>query len=208
ATWDPNGDHLYFISAREFAPQISQSEFNFATNRMSQIYALALRNDTKHPFPYEDDQVTILVDRPDPSGSPTPTPTPTPTPSTTPVKAERIDFDGIVDRAVKVPLPADNYAGLSANKGHLVYVISPPFYYGRGPGVQASLRVFSMKDRQETSLQQPVSGYALSSDGTKLLAGTGGSGYTLIDANPGGERTKKTVSVSGLVTEIDPAQEW
>src|SRR5690606_14878937 len=77
----------------------------------------------------------------------------------------------------------------------------------RGPGVQASLRIFSMKDRKETALQQPVSGYALSADGTKLLAGTGGSGYTLIDANPGGERTKKTVSVSGLVTEIDPAQE-
>ncbi len=206
ATWDPNGDYLYFLSAREFAPQISQSEFNYATNRMTQVYALPLRKGVKHPFPYEDDQVTILADKADASASPTPTPTPEATPKPRPT--ERIDFDGIVERAVKVPLPAENYAGLAANKGHLIYAVAPPFYYGRGPGVQASLRIFSMKDRKETALQQPVSGYALSSDGTKLLAGTGGSGYTLIDANPGGERTKKTVSVSGLVTEIDPAQEW
>ena len=36
----------------------------------------------------------------------------------------------IEGRAVKAPLGADNYAGLSANKGNLIYS-SKPFYYGR-----------------------------------------------------------------------------
>jgi tricorn protease len=31
--WDPEGNYLYFISTREYAPQLSQIEFNFATNR-------------------------------------------------------------------------------------------------------------------------------------------------------------------------------
>ena len=31
--WDPQGNYLYFLSDREFAPQISQIEFNYATNR-------------------------------------------------------------------------------------------------------------------------------------------------------------------------------
>jgi tricorn protease len=31
--WDPQGNYLYFLSDREFAPQISNIEFNFATNR-------------------------------------------------------------------------------------------------------------------------------------------------------------------------------
>ena len=31
--WDPQGNYLYFLSDREFAPQISQVEFNYATNR-------------------------------------------------------------------------------------------------------------------------------------------------------------------------------
>ncbi len=57
--WDPQGNYLYFISNREFAPQISNVEFNYATNRDSYIYALALRKDVKHPFPPESDEVSI-----------------------------------------------------------------------------------------------------------------------------------------------------
>ena len=49
--WDPQGDYIYFLSDREFAPQISQIEFNYATNRDAYIYAMSLRKDVKHPFP-------------------------------------------------------------------------------------------------------------------------------------------------------------
>src|SRR5205823_2308678 len=57
--WDPAGSYLYFISNREFAPQISNVEFNYATNRDSYIYAMALRKDVKNPFPPESDEVSI-----------------------------------------------------------------------------------------------------------------------------------------------------
>ena len=57
--WDPTGSYLYFISTREFAPQISTVEFNYATNRDSYIYAMALRKDVKHPFPPESDEVAM-----------------------------------------------------------------------------------------------------------------------------------------------------
>ena len=36
---------LYFLSDHEFLPQLSSVEFNFATNRTTQIYAMALRKD-------------------------------------------------------------------------------------------------------------------------------------------------------------------
>jgi tricorn protease len=57
--WDPAGDYLYYLSDREFAPQISSIEFNYALNRETNIYALALRKDVKHPFPAESDEVTV-----------------------------------------------------------------------------------------------------------------------------------------------------
>src|SRR5205814_8656400 len=57
--WDTTGNYLYFISNREFAPQISNVEFNYATNRDNYIYALALRKEVKHPFPPESDEVSI-----------------------------------------------------------------------------------------------------------------------------------------------------
>ncbi|MFN2499940.1 MAG: DPP IV N-terminal domain-containing protein, partial [Pyrinomonadaceae bacterium] len=69
--WDPQGNYLYFLSDREFQPQISQIEFNYATNRTSYIYAMALRKDVKHPFPPESDEVTISKpDEPKPKDTP------------------------------------------------------------------------------------------------------------------------------------------
>ncbi|MGH9818662.1 MAG: S41 family peptidase, partial [Pyrinomonadaceae bacterium] len=195
--WDPSGDYLYFISAREFAPQISNSEFNYATNRMGEIYALALRKDSKNPFPYESDEVAISDDK---KANVTPAPKPVDVP-------ERIDFDGIETRATKAPLPADNYGGLAVNKGNLIYVVQAPFYYGRGPETQSSLRIFSLKDRKETTLLQPAGGYAISSDGSKLLCPSIG-GFSVLDASSNGDKTRKPLATSGLITEIDPVQEW
>jgi tricorn protease len=200
--WDPNGNYLYFLSSREFAPQISNSEFNYATNRMDQVYALALRADTKNPFPYESDEVSVgEAKKPDVS------PSPAPSPAAANLTAEQIDFDGIEKRATKVPLPAENYAGLSANKGNLIYLVTPPFYYGRGADTQPSLRIYSLKDRKETTLLTPVGGFAISSDGNKIFTTSGGQ-YVVLDASPSGDKSRKSVSVSGLVTEIDPAAEW
>ncbi len=61
--WDPSGNYLYFLSDHEFAPLISGVEFNYATNRSTQVYALALRKDVKHPFPYESDEVSIAEEK-------------------------------------------------------------------------------------------------------------------------------------------------
>jgi tricorn protease len=49
--WHPGGDYLYFMANHEFQPQISQIEFDFATNRARGIFVMALRKDVKNPFP-------------------------------------------------------------------------------------------------------------------------------------------------------------
>ena len=36
--WDPEGNYLYFLSVHDFAPLISQVEFNFALNRSAGIF--------------------------------------------------------------------------------------------------------------------------------------------------------------------------
>ena len=54
--WAPNGELLYFLSAREYQPLISTIEFNFATDRQTGIFALALRKGVKNPFGVRDDE--------------------------------------------------------------------------------------------------------------------------------------------------------
>lgn len=199
-TWDPNGGYLYFLSDREYAPLIGNTEFNYASNRSDLVYALALKKDSKNPFPPESDEVAIVEEKKESSPAPSPSPTSAPAP-------ERIDFDGIENRAAKAPLGADNYGNLNAVKGHLVYAIGSPFYYGRQAETQSSVRVYSLKDRKETTLLTGTGALGLSADGTKLISVLQGT-YLTMEANPQGERSRKNISTSGLVAEIDPAKEW
>jgi tricorn protease len=217
--WEPQGNYLYFLSDREFTPQLSNIEFNFATNRPTYIYALTLRKDVKHPFPPESDEVTISKtdEAPKPAASPA-ADKPAEAPATPPAEAKpeaapkppatlTIDFDGIMNRVARAPLGADNYFGLSAKTGHLLYIVGGAGYYGRGGDRNASLRIYALKDRKETTLVDDIRGYLLSDDGAKVLV-IQRSGYNLYDATPQGERSRKAVATSGLYVDRVPAEEW
>jgi len=239
-TWDPQGAYLYFLADREFQPQISQVEFNYATNRTSYVYALALRKDVKHPFPPESDEVTVTKpeeaakpkgtppgeepkppakdinkelkepakEQASPEASPTPAATPGESkPDAKPPATMSIDFDGIVRRVARVPVGADNYGGLSAKTGHLIYAIGSAFYYGRSGDRPTVLKIFAFKDRKETTIAEDIRGYVLSDDGSKLLVAQG-PGYNLYDATPQGDKTRKPVATTGLVVDRVPSEEW
>lgn len=195
--WGPEGDYLYYLSDRDFQPQLSSIEFNYALNRETGIFAMALRKDTAHPFPPASDEVTIAKE-----GAETPKPS-APKPS----DDLAIDFDGLGARTARVPLPGDNYAGLTTAEGRLLYMVMPAAYYGRETDRQASLRIYSLKDRKETTLVQDVEGYALSHDGKKVLVSRPRE-WNLYDATPEGEKTRKQVSTANMMYDRVPRQEW
>ncbi len=220
--WDPQGNYLYFLSDREFLPQLSSVEFNFATNRMTYIYAMALRKDVKHPFPPESDEVTVAKsaseDGPKPAASPAgEAPAAAPNPEAAAAKPAdaapkppaplTIDFDGISSRVARAPIGADNYFGLAAKPGFLLYVTGGAGYYGRQGDRTANLKLYSLKDRKETTLAEDIRGYTMSDDGSKVLVAQG-PGYNLYDATPTGDRSRKAVSTSGLYVDRVPAEEW
>lgn len=121
----------------------------------------------------------------------------------------RIDWEGLAGRVARVPLDADNYAGLSAKKGHLLYARTGPFYYGRPSDIQTSLHIYSLEDREAKLLAENIQGYALSADGSKVLVRHGGGGgFALYDATTGGKDSKKTVSTAGLSVSVEPREEW
>ena len=100
-----------------------------------------------------------------------------------------IDFDGLERRVARVPVEAANYAGVAALEGHLLYVTGPPFYYGRQADVKSALKLYSFKDRKETSLLDDVSQLALSADRKKILVRQGPAGLTMDATTAGGAAT-------------------
>jgi tricorn protease len=196
AVWDPDGNYLYFLSNHDFAPMISQVEWNFATNRQADIYAMALRKDVKNPFPPESDEVTIVKDdaKKDEKKDDKP-------------KDLVIDFGGIESRVAKVPVEGNNFGGLAVKSGFLLYSINPTPYYGRQSDGKPSVRIYSIKDRKETTLMEDAGNFIVSHDGSKLLV-RAGNAFTIMDATAAGAASKKAVSTANLYVDRVPAQEW
>ncbi|HMA22022.1 MAG TPA: S41 family peptidase, partial [Gemmatimonadaceae bacterium] len=213
-SWDPNGNFIYFLSDREYQPQISTTEFNYATARTTGIFALALRKDVKQPFPMESDEVTV-----DTAAKAQPKPAPA-APAATPPKTEstgkdavaapktdmRIDFDGIESRVARVPIEDDNISDVIATKEQLIYSIRPAFYYGRSGERRPVLSTFNLKDRKISVLLDNAPSYAFSADRKKVMVNAGGYGVYDVGANAAASR--KGVSTSGLIVDRVPREEW
>ena len=221
--WDPEGNYLYFLADRGYPPLLSDWEFNYAIESDIEIFAMSLRKDVKHPFPPQSDEVTLdgdtgsasdgaksakdakdAKDAQDAKDGKSKGDKDSKKKTITPIK---IDFDGLAQRVTRVPVDAANLTALMAKEEHLLFLSGGPQYYGRDAAQKTALKVFSIKDREATTLADDVDAYALSADGSKLLAHQG-TDYNLYDATPKGKDSKKKVSTAELMVDRVPAQEW
>ncbi len=202
--WDTEGNYLYYLSERQFAPQMSTVEWNYATNRQIGIFALSLRKEVKHPFPPESDEVTFgdkEEEAKDKKGK-----------DDKDKKKEyiKIDFDGLAERVTRAPIDANNIDKFSVAKDHLVYMSSGAGFYGRDSLEKSNLHIFTFEKRKDMVIVKDISGYVISADGSKVLVKQE-KDYNLYDVKPEEKdeaKNKKTVSTKGLMVDRVPAQEW
>ncbi len=199
-----DGKYLFFLSDREYAPLVSANEWDYATNRETGIFALALQRDTPAPFPPRSDEAAVdTAGTSDTAGAAAGS---RGAQASDEVPEVRIDFPGLGDRIARVPIAADNYAGLYAVKGRLVYLRRGDFYYGRPSARPTELIVYDLEKREATTLAENVSGYSLSPDGTHALVRSGAA-YSVYDVTSPGT-AGQAISTADLAEEIVPKQEW
>ena len=210
--WDPDGEFLYYLSDRQFAPQLGSFEWNYLVDRETGVYALALRTDVGHPLPPESDEVDLSeageedaaeedaaegeagdaeADEQDADGGDEEEPI-------------VIHFDGLADRVARLPLPFDNYGGLTATGGGVFVIRAGASYYGRASDVRPALRRFTFEDRETKTIAEGSGVYALSRDGEQVLVREGRDWkvYTAAGDDP------RVVSTAGLMVDRKPAEEW
>jgi tricorn protease len=200
--WSPNGELLYFLSNREYQPIVSSIEFDFATDRQTGIFALALRKDVKNPFGIRDDEpgdeknAAAEKDQGKPAEK-------------TKAKAKvtvRIDFPGIEQRAIRVPLEADNLSELLVGDEDLLYLRSGPAYYGREPATKPTVMAYSIKDREAKTVAEDVTDWSATANGKHVLARMASKEFKYFEV--GKSEDAKTVSLAGLLITRVPADEW
>jgi tricorn protease len=191
--FDPDGKYLYFLSARHENPTFSQSEFNIATLKMFGVYAATLDKDAPSPFaPKSDEGISPKDDKGKADKD----------------KTLHIDVEGLMKRAVALPVPSDNYGLLAAISGHVLYMTFPnQTIEGPLSGERSALHTFDMDKQKDKSLIADVGAYVLSADGKTALVQTpeGKLGFMATDGN---DEKPSILDTSHMLMRVDPKQEW
>ncbi len=194
--FSPDGKLLYFLSERDYQPILSTVEFNFATDRQTGVFALALTKDGANPFGIRDDEPgderDADQDRHKSGAKSKPT--------------VRIEFDGIEQRAIRVPVEADNLSELWVGEDDLLFLRSGPYYYGRASSVKPSVIAYGIKERDTKTVMEDVTSWSATADGKHVLAQLGSKEFKYVEV--GKSDDAKSVSLAGLMTTRVPALEW
>ncbi len=197
--FDPNGKYLYFISSRHENPTFSQSEFNIATLQMNGVYVTTLNRDAASPFAPRDDEGTL-------GGGGDAKPAPWKPGASAPI---RIDLDGLLARAVPLPIPAANITGLAATPGHVYYSTAPNQTIGGPlPGMKPELHAYDLAKRKDETVVSGLAGWVLSADGSSVLYSERGDKLFVRDANPDAKDKPNPIDTSHMWTQVDPLAEW
>ena len=211
--FDPNGKYLYFVSTRHEIPTFSESEFNIATLRSTGIYAATLAADGSSPFAPRSDEGAVESADKDGKDSKKDKGKADESAGWKPAASKpiRIDVEGLMQRAVPVPVDPANVRGLDARGDKLYYLTQPSqTIEGDLPGEKSALHVYDMKERKDAVVVEGLAGYSLSANGEKVLYKKD-KDWVIADAaakDAGGKDDGKTLDLTHMRVRIDPRAEW
>jgi tricorn protease len=210
--FDPEGKYLYFISARTFDPVFGDFErSDYVYRNVRNIYLVTLQADSLSPFAPESDEEEVKEDEEkeeedenekdkdkkkdkdeDKEKS----------------KDVQIDLENIDQRVVGVPIKPGNYYHLTAAKGKLFYLSAPAIRERGGSGGQNELRMYDLKEKEESAIISGINNYDISSKGEKIIYKSGNT-YGIVDAKKGSNKVGDgKLSTSGMEMKVDPQGEW
>lgn len=200
--FSPDGQYLYFLGNREWAPQLSNVEWNFAANRDTGVFALALRKGVANPFAPRND-LAGAEDRKDGDDGKKKDEE---KPKSAADVNDRIEFDGLEARLVRAPIDPDNVASLAVTRKAIVYVVTDAQYYGRDGAFKPKLKAWSFEERKGHDVVEGAEDVSIAADGSAALAKVDGA-YKLVDLDAA-KPEPKDVKTDGLFALVDPKAEY
>lgn len=192
-----DGKYIVFVSERDFNPTYSSTEWNHSYSDMDRVYLAILANDTPSPFALENDTVKVEAEKiADGDKKDAPKVDNKPDAKAADAKAVKIDFEGIADRIVSLPIKASNYFNPT--------VVDGKVYYSEYQDV-VSTKVFDLKEKKETELGK--FSYGLTSNNKKMLIRERNK-FSVVNLPSAPVKTEKTVDTSNMTVWVDYTAEW
>jgi tricorn protease len=221
-TFSPDGKYLYFVSSRHENPVPSDTDFDFAILKSAGVYAIPLARDTASPMAPRSDEADTAPEGDDKAGKPDAAGNapdkdakhkgdkdkPAPVGAIAPI---HVDLDGMMARAVAIPIDPANIAQLDVRKDKIFYLTQPlGLIDGNLKGEKSALRLYDLKKRKDSVVTEDVDAYSLSLDGEKVLI-RHDKDYTVLDAKTDATKDDdavKKLDLSHMRELVDPVQEW
>src|SRR5262249_53886553 len=121
-----------------------------------------------------------------------------------PAKDFRIDFDGLDQRILALPLPTGYYSGLRAGPAGQVFFLERT----QAKSPTGKLRRFDIAKRKAEDLHPSVSPYRLSRDGKKVLTRTAPNTWAIAAVAPGMTPGKGKLNLDAVEVRVEPRAEW
>ena len=184
--FDPSGKYLYMVASTDAGPVVNW--FDQSNNDMvatNSIYMVTLQKETISPFKKENDEEEIKEDS-----------------NGTDKKKEEnnaltIDFDGLANRIVDMPLRPSDHRNLGiAKEGELFFISTKDN--------TPTLSKFDLKKRKADVIM-PASDFMIAANGKKMLYSNRGSlGIT----DTGAKAKDGPLNFSAVKVKINPKDEW
>ncbi|HET7649801.1 MAG TPA: protease, partial [Gammaproteobacteria bacterium] len=171
-SFDKNGNYLYFTASTDMG--LSTGWLNMTSDAhpvTRSVYVAVLSRDLPSPIaPQSDDEKIHAKSANENDKNPDSSNKKTGNKKQEPADV-RIDFDGLLQRTLALPIPAADYVGLQAGKtGQLFLSEAPIVIMGNGP-VPLTVQKFDLEKRKTDRFLSGVTDFVLSFNGEKALYG-------------------------------------
>lgn len=186
--FDPSGKYLYLLASTDAGPVVNWFDQSNQDKELTHsIYAITLQADVVSPLKKENDLETGATDAKDTKDEKDAS------------KSLKIDWNGIQNRMLALPISNGVYRDLSSvNEGELYYISST--YHGSG----SQLYKFTFKDK-EAKEQLPLDQYAVAGGGKKMLYQANGSWFI---SDLGKKSEDAPLNLNRISVKINPKEEW
>ena len=217
--FDASGKYLYFVASTDAGPATDFSMTTFDHPITRTLYAIVLRSDLPSPLAPESDEEKAKGDsaaksnakaaQGDAAGAKAMMPhKPDSAAAAAPPEPVRVDFEGIDQRTIALPVPPRNYTDVVAGKpGVLVLAEYPLTPVDVQDGGTQILHKFDLAERKIDKLIDAADDYSVSRDGEKLLYGQKGK-WTIIPLTQPAKPGEGVLNTADIQVETDPRAEW
>jgi len=199
AVFSTDGKFIYFLSDRDFNLDFSSFEFNYVYNNSTRIYAMALQAFGDKLFKYKNDVEPVKDEAKTEEVAKAEKDAKDKKETEKTEKKEgvtvSIDFDGISNRIVALPLKSGDYRNLEPVEGGVLYIS------------EGKLKKYNIADEKEDEIMDRVMQATVSADGKSFLYRSGGD-FGIAKIAPGQKPDVGKLKLDDMQMKIDPMKEW